>query len=592
MLRGDLANELARRIADAAKEAFSLDITLQQAVIRPSTPDRGADYQSNAAFGLAKKIGISPRETATRITEHFHTGDMLDPPEVSGAGFVNLTLQDTWLAHHIEALATDKRLGTPEVPTPQRIIVDYSGPNVAKEMHVGHLRSTIIGDSLTRLLRFQGHEVVPQNHLGDWGTPFGMLIEHLSEKARETSKGETGNSTLTHSTQSNIADLNVFYQEARQKFDADPEFADRARTRVLALQSGDQKTQSLWKDLVAESERHFQEVYDLLHVDLTPENARGESFYNQYLPGIVAELEEKNLAVMSEGAICVFPDGFTNGDNTPVPLIIRKSDGGYTYDTTDLGALRFRAQKLAASQIFYVVGTPQRLHFKMVFATAQQAGWLTENMRAEHIGFGSVLGEDGKILRTRAGGSVKLMDLLREAIDRATVILAERSELNAQERQDVAHAVGIGAVKYADLCNDREKDYVFSWKRMLAMEGNTAVYLQYANARIKSVVRKSNSKVLADTSIVFAHPAERNLAIKLSRFPAAIEAATTGREPHKLCNYLYETATAFSGFYENCPVLHPENEELRASRLMLCALTSNIIEKGLDLLGIKAPARL
>jgi len=463
---------------------------------------------------------------------------------------------------------------------PRRAVIDYGSANAAKEMHAGHLRSTVIGDSIARLLRFRGHDVIAQNHIGDWGTPFGMLLEHMLDEGWD------------RAGQHAIADLDRFYQQARVKFDGDPAFAARARQRVVALQSGDPETLELWQEFVAESERHFERVYDLMGVLLTPADYRGESFYNPMLADVASELESRGLAVPSQGALCVFPPGFTGRDGKPLPLIVRYRSGGYGYAMTDLAAIRYRARELRADDFLYVVGADQRLHFQMIFAVARMAGWLHEGSRMEHVSFGLILSPDHKRIRSRSGDSIKLIELLEEAVDRAAAIVAERTDLSASERGHVARAVGIGAVKYADLSGDRDKDYVFDWDRMLAMEGNTSVYLQYANARVQSVIRKAGGAPAPGTPVVLPEAAERALALKLAQFPTAVEAAIAHLQPHRLCTYLYETAVAFSTFYENCPILGAETEALRASRLTLCALTSRVMVRGLDLLGIEAPERL
>jgi arginyl-tRNA synthetase len=580
MLRGDLEQALGRRVAAAVEAAFGLAVSPEEAVIRPGAPERQADYQSNAAMALAKRLEMPSPEVAARIVGRLDLGDMLEPPRVEGPGFVNLRLRTGWLQRHTTDLASDDRLGVPVAARPRRAVIDYSSPNVAKEMHAGHLRGTVIGDSIARLLRFRGHEVIPQNHLGDWGTPFGMLLEHMLDEGWDRAGEHT------------IADLNRFYQEARVKFDSDPAFAERARRRVAALQSGDPGTLTLWRELVAESLRHFQRVYQLMGVPLTPADNRGESFYNPMLADVADELVSGGLAVPSQGALCVFPPGFTGRDGEPLPLIVRYSSGGYGYAMTDLAAIRHRARDLRADDILYVVGADQRLHLQMIFAVARMAGWLREGSRVEHVSFGLILGADHKRIRSRSGDSIKLIELLEEAVDRAAAVVAERSELTDAERSRVARAVGIGAVKYADLSGDRDKDYVFDWDRMLAMEGNTAVYLQYANARVQSVIRKADGAPAPSTPVLLPEPAERALALKLAQFPTAVEATIAHLQPHRLCTYLYETAVAFSTFYEKCPILGAETETLRASRLTLCALTSRVMVRGLDLLGIEAPERL
>jgi arginyl-tRNA synthetase len=572
--------ELARRVAAAVRSGLGLDITGEEALIRPSAPGRDADYQSNAAMSLAKRLGRPSREVGQAIAEHLDLGDMLEPARAEGPGFVNLTLRREWLASRVAALRCDERIGILATDHPRRVVLDYSAINVAKEMHVGHLRSTIIGDSLNRLLRFRGEHVIPQNHVGDWGTPLGMLLEHLVDE--ESSRG----------ADTSIGELGAFYREARRKFDSDPAFQQRARLRVVALQGGDEATLELWHDLIAKSMRYVERLYDLLGVLLTPADIAAESFYNPMLPDVAEELESRGLARIVDGALMAFPPGFTGRDGRPVPLIVRKSDGGYTYDTTDLAAIRYRARELDADDILYVVGAPQRLHLEMLFAMAREAGWLPEGARAVHVPFGQVLGPDGKLLRSRSGESIRLVELLEEAVERAAAVVAERSELSEEERRSVARAVGVGAVKYADLSIDRIKDYVFDWDRMLAMDGNTSVYLQYANARVRSVIRRAGGEAAPGTRVVLQEPAERALALALAQFPTAVEATIAHLQPHRLSTYLYDTAVAFSNFYEKCSILGAETEELRASRLTLSELTSRVMERGLDLLGIEAPERL
>jgi arginyl-tRNA synthetase len=432
------------------------------------------------------------------------------------------------------------------------------------------------------MLRFRGHEVVPQNHLGDWGTPFGMLIEHMLDDDR----GSPGQGDYS------VSDLNAFYQQARTRFDADPDFRERARGRLVDLQRGDPETDALWRRLVAESERHFAEVYELLDVELTHDDLAPESMYHDRLAAVVEEFDQKGLTVESDGATVVFLPGFVGRTGDPIPLILRKSDGGYTYDTTDLAAIRYRIHDLGAGKLLYVVGVPQRLHLQMVFEAARAAGWLTDDIEALHVGFGSVLGEDGKMLRTRAGGAVRLVELLREAIERAAGLLEDRPELDDDDRRRLARAVGIGAVKYADLSTDRERDYVFSFERMLSLDGNTSVYLQYANARARSVLARASSRPGDEMRFQLVEEAERMLALRLLRLPAAVRQTLADMRPNKLCNYLYDLAVTFSTFYETCPVLAAPSDELRYSRLALCELTSRTLETGLGLLGIAAPEQL
>jgi arginyl-tRNA synthetase len=535
-----------------------------------------ADYQANVALGLRKQLGGAPRDIAEKIVEHLDLRGVADRVEVAGAGFINVTLDKGFLSHAVREVAADARLGV-AASEPETVAVDYSSPNIVKEMHVGHLRSTILGDALARVLEAVGDRVVRQNHLGDWGTPFGMLLEHLVDGCTPSD----GN-------------VNAFYQEARRKFDGDPTFADRARRRVVLLQGGDLATLALWERFVGESRRYLGTVYENLGVTLKDADVVGESFYNPLLAGVVAELTEKGLARESDGALCVFPPGFTGREGEPLPLIVRKQDGGYGYATTDLAALRYRTGTLHARRLVYVVGSPQTQHLAMVFKVGELAGWLCDGgSRAEHVAFGSILGADKKMFKTRAGETVRLVDLLDEAVQRARDVIAEKNpDLDAATREDVARAVGIGAVKYADLSNDRIKDYVFDWSRMLAFEGNTAPYLQYAHARIRSIFRRADQAVPAASTLVIEAPAERALSLAILGFGEAVHEVAKTLQPHRLCTYLYGLSAAFSTFYEQCPVLKAATEEERLSRLALCDLTARVIARGLDLLGIEAPERM
>jgi arginyl-tRNA synthetase len=576
-----ISQELGARVAAAVRASSGYDASVADALIRESAPDRPWDYQSNAAMGLAKRLGAKPLEFAQGIVDHLDVADLCEPPEVTPPGFINFRLRDAWLGERLAATVTDPRVGIPVAPEPQRVVVDYSSPNAAKEMHVGHLRSTIIGDALVRLLRFAGHDVIPQNHVGDWGTPFGMLIEHLVDLG-QVEQVEA------------IPDLNAFYREARVKFDGDERFADRARQRVVALQAEEPETLTIWQRFIDESQRHFEDIYALLGVGLVRGDMAGESIYNSRLAATVAELEEKGLAVVSDGALCVFPPGFKTREGEPMPLILRKSDGGYTYDTTDLAAVRYRVRELEAQRVLYVVGAPQKLHFELIFATAALAGWVDDPQQLRHIAFGSVLGEDNKMLRTRAGQAFTLMDLLLDAVTHAGEILRSRAaEQDAPEPPpELAAAIGVGAVKYADLATHRERDYVFSLDRMLSLDGNTSVYLQYANTRALSVLGRAGVGVGEATGpIVLEQRSERELGLTLARFPEHLDVVLDELAPHKLCGYLFSVATAFTSFYEQCPVLTAD-EPVKRSRLALCALTSRTLARGLDLLGIAAPERL
>ncbi|NYF55865.1 arginine--tRNA ligase [Micromonospora purpureochromogenes] len=540
-----------------------------------------ADFQSDAALALARRLGRPPRDIAAAVLDHAELDDVCAAAEVSGPGFLNLTVADRTLAALVSELAGDDRLGVPVAPEPETVVVDYSAPNVAKEMHVGHLRSTVIGDAAVRLLDWLGHRVVRVNHLGDWGTPFGMLIEHLVDLGEAEATQELS-----------MGDLDSFYKAARVKFDADEAFRERSRQRVVALQGGDERTLRLWRLLVEQSERYFLTVYELLDVTLTRDDFRGESAYNDRLGGVVDELDRLGLLRASDGADCVFPPGFTGRDGEPLPLIVRKGDGGYGYPATDLAALRHRTDDLGATRLLYVVGLPQRQHFAMVFAVAEAAGWLRPPTRAVHLGFGSILGSDGRMLRSRAGGSVKLVGLLEEAVARATELArAKNPELDAEAAAEIGRAVGIGAIKYADLATDRGRDHVLDWERMLSLDGNTAPYLQYAYSRIRSVFRRAGTDGRPDAQILLTEPAERALAFELLGFAGVVAEVERTLEFHHLAGYLHRLASTFSAFYERCPVLRASGE-LRESRLVLADLTARTLRQGLHLLGIRTVERM
>ncbi|WP_437853716.1 arginine--tRNA ligase [Sorangium sp. So ce363] len=575
----DPVHALARAFKAAITAAFGEEHAAVDPSLRRSTH---ADYQANAAMALGKRLGRPPREVAAAIVAALELDGICRKVEIAGPGFVNLTLEDAYLTRELAETAGGGRLGIAPAAEPETVIVDYSGPNAAKEMHVGHLRSTIIGDALARVLEALGHRVIRQNHLGDWGTPFGMLIEHMLDLGEAAASQELS-----------VGDLNEFYRQARAKFDGDAAFAERSRRRVVRLQGGDEQTLALWRQLVRESTRYFDSVYRRLGVTLTDADFAGESFYNPMLPDVVEELGRKGLARESEGALCVFPAGFTGKGGEPLPLIVRKQDGGYGYATTDLAAIRHRLTTVGARRIVYVVGAPQSQHFAMVFATAREAGWLTPPARAEHVAFGSVLGADKKMFKTRRSETVKLSDLLDEALERAAKVVREKNpELDAEAGGAVARAVGVGAVKYADLSSDRIKDYVFDWDRMLAFEGNTAPYLMYAHARVRSIFRKAGVESPREAGIVLSEPAERALVLELLRFGAVLEDVAATLEPHRLCGYLFELAGSFTSFYERCPVLRAESDDVRRSRLALCDLTAEVLAKGLGLLGIEAPERM
>jgi arginyl-tRNA synthetase len=550
-------------------------------VIRPS---EHADAQANGALALAKELGRSPRDVAQAVLEACGgLSGVCSSIEVAGPGFLNLVLDNSFLAGELSTVATDERLGV-GVVAPRKVIIDYSAPNVAKEMHVGHLRTTVIGDALVRLMEHLGHEVIRENHIGDWGTPFGMLIEHLLDL------GET--QAADHLS---LGDLDGFYKQARAKFDADDVFKDRARARVVLLQSGDTETRRLWKLLVDLSTKHFNAVYSLLGILLTDDDLMGESAYNDLLPQVITRLDALGLLQQSDGADVVFPPGYTNRDGDPLPLIVQKGQGGFNYATSDLACVIDRVERIGADLLLYVVGAPQAQHLSMVFDVARMAGWLKDPVEAVHVSFGSVLGSDRKMLKSRSGDPLKFIDLVTEAVARADeAIAAKNPELPADERARVARMVGIGAVKYADLSTDRVRDYVFDWERMLSFDGNTAPYLQYAHARICSIFRRAgiDRASVASTTLSVVEPQERDLALKILGFESAILDTLERYSPHRLCTYLYELATAFTAFYEHCPVLKADDDAIRASRLALCDLTARVMNRGLGLLGIDAPEQM
>ena len=543
-----------------------------------------ADAQVNGSLALAKAMGLTPREVALKVLEVVDLKEICSDAQVAGPGFINLTFKNEFLARELMASSTGKKLGVRSATKPRKVLIDYSAPNVAKEMHVGHLRSTVIGDALVRMLTYVGNEVVRENHVGDWGTPFGMLIEHLVDL------GET------HAAEElSVGDLDSFYRSARKKFDESEAFQTRARTRVVALQSGDAETIRLWKLLVAESNRYFQKIYHTLGVLLEPTDVMGESAYNELLPQVTTRLGALGMMTKSDGADVVFPEGFTNRENQPLPLIIRKTDGGYNYATSDLACVIDRVERIDAELLLYVVGAPQAQHLQMIAAVATQAGWLKAPREMVHVSFGNVLGADKKMLKTRSGDTVKLDALLTEAVERAAKAVAEKNpDLTAEAQAEIARIVGIGAVKYADLSTDRIKDYTFDWDRMLSFDGNTSPYLQYAHARICSIFRRANVERASVRNFepTISHVAERELAMKVLQFDSALWDTLDKYSPHRLCTYLYDLATSFSSFYEQCPVLKAENENEKNSRLMLCDLTARVMQAGLEVLGIESPEQM
>jgi arginyl-tRNA synthetase len=575
--------ELAERFQQAVSSAFGPEHAGVDPLVRRS--DR-ADFQANLAMSLGKSLKRPPREVAQALIAALKADDICEKVEIAGPGFINLTLKNDYLDRLLAQTLRDPRLGVGTTAQPDTVVVDYGGPNVAKEMHVGHLRPCVIGDCLVRVLEFSGHRVIRQNHIGDWGTPFGMLIEHLldlggTEKAAELSVGE----------------LDVFYKAARKKFDDDPAFAERSRQRVVLLQGGDATTLALWRALVDASKLHFEKVFARLGVTMTPADTRGESFYNPFLPEIAGDLEARGVASIQEGALCVFPEGFKNREGAPLPVIVRKSDGGFGYAATDLAALRYRSRELRGTRILYVVGSPQAQHFQMVFAVARLAGYVPESVRTEHVGFGSILGSDRKMMKTRSGDTLRLIELLDEGRQRALAILEQRGvDMSAEAKEQLAISLSLAAIKYADLSSDRIKDYVFDWDRMLEPEGNTGPYLQYAQARRRSLLRKlAAGETVNAGAIRIHHERERTLALLLVRFGEAVESVAASLEPHKLSSYLYELASAFASFWadDDCAILREGvAPEMRASRIALTDLTGRVLMQGMALLGVDAPERM
>jgi arginyl-tRNA synthetase len=568
---------LTLRLQAALVAAFGPDYHGWDPQLRDATKPEFGHLQTNLPLRLAKPTGLPPRQVGERLLVTLDINDLCLPPQLAGAGFINITWRPEFLAGQVNEMLADDRLGVAPAAPPQRVVVDYSSPNVAKQMHVGHLRSTVIGDALARVLAFAGQEVIAQNHLGDWGTQFGMLIEQL------LSEGHDGGDL-------DLADLDALYRRARARFETDADFADLSRNRVVALQSGDPETLAIWHRLVAVSLAAFDEMYARMGALLTDADVAGESSYNDALPGVVQHLTEASLLTESDGALCAFPPGFTGRDGSPLPLIVRKADGGFGYDATDLAALRYRVDTLKADRLVHVVDARQSLHFEQVFALARVAGWLPEHVTAEHVAFGTVLGEDGKPFKTRSGQTVSLASLLDAAEAKAKALLDERNPgLTEPARSQTARAVGIGAVKYADLSNDLGRDYVFAVDRMVAMDGNTGPYLQYAHARLASLLAKAGEE--PDQVGALEHPAEQRLALLVTGFPGAVEKVAATLEPHHLCNHLYQVAVALSGFYEACPVIKAERET-RTSRLALCVAAKRVLATGLNLLGIEAPNKM
>lgn len=571
-----LLNERARQ----AMTAVGIPSECEPLVAPGKNPSFG-DYQINGAMGAAKKMGGNPRELAQKIVANLQLGDLAEKVDIAGPGFINITLNPVWLARQL--LAAPPYANLAQTQHQQTVVVDYSGPNLAKEMHVGHLRSTIIGDAVVRVLESLGHKVIRQNHVGDWGTQFGMLIAELEAQLQEGDRAELA-----------LHDLERFYQGAKQHFDEDPAFADLARQYVVRLQAGDEQVLKLWQQFRDISLAHCEEIYQLLNVSLTPEHIRGESFYNSDLPVLVEELKQLGLAQEDQGAQVVFLHELADKKGNPSPVIVQKKDGGYLYSTSDLAAVRFRLGTLGANRIMVFSDARQSLHMQQVYTLARKAGFAPESAQLEHCPFGTMMGADGKPFKTRTGGTVKLADLLHEAVERASAVIQDSGELTAEEKAEVARKVGIGAVKYADLSKTRTLDYIFNWDQMLSFEGNTGPYLQYAYTRIRSIFRKADiNPATLPGGLTLEEPQEKALALKLMQFGETVEQVAQDAMPHILCTYLYDLASLFMTFYEACPILKDDvDPSTRDSRLLLSHQVAQTLRSGLDLLGIEVMEKM
>ncbi|NEN93139.1 MAG: arginine--tRNA ligase [Okeania sp. SIO3H1] len=579
--------QLKSKFDKAIIAAFGQDLANTDPMVVPASNPKFGDYQCNIAMSLAKKLKNKPRAIATQIIEKLDITDICKPPEIAGPGFINITLKPEYIEVNLQQILKDERLNISPTKNPQRVVIDFSSPNIAKEMHVGHLRSTIIGDSLARVLEFQGHDVLRLNHVGDWGTQFGMLITYLREAFPEA---------LKTADVLDIGDLVAFYRQAKKRFDEDEDFKEKSREEVVNLQAGAEDSRYAWQLLCNQSRREFQVIYDLLDIEL---NERGESFYNSMLSGVVEELNKLSLLEENDGAQCVFLEGFTNKEGERLPLIVQKSDGGYNYATTDLAALCHRIEKEGAKRLIYVTDAGQANHFAQVWQVAKRANWIPENVDVVHVSFGLVLGEDGKKLKTRSGETVRLKDLLDEAINRARNDLEKRLEEENRSESDefiqkVSEVVGLSAVKYADLSQNRNSNYVFSFDKMLALNGNTAPYLLYAYVRVKGIARKGEiefEKLREDGKIILKDGQELVLGKHLLLLNEVLDMVAVELLPNRLCEYLYELSGKFNQFFENCPVLTSE-EPSRTSRLLLCDLTARTLKLGLSLLGISVLERM
>ena len=553
-----------------------------EALVRQSGKVQFGDYQANGIMPAAKKLGLNPREFAQSVLDKAELQDIAEKTEIAGPGFINIFLKDAWLADNINRAVQDPKLGVHN-PEKQTVVVDYSSPNVAKEMHVGHLRSTIIGDAVVRTLEFLGNNVIRANHVGDWGTQFGMLIAYLEKMENE------------HASEMELSDLEAFYRAAKKHYDEDPVFAEKARNYVVKLQSGDEYCRTMWQKLVKITMQQNQHNYDRLNVTLTDKDVMGESLYNPMLPGIVEDLKKQGLAVEDDGALVVYLDEFKNKDGDPMGVIVQKKDGGFLYTTTDIAAAKYRYETLKANRALVFSDTRQSQHMQQAWLITRKAGYVPDSFQLEHKNFGMMLGKDGKPFKTRSGDTVKLADLLDEAIERAGVLISQKSTaLSEQEKTDVIEAVGIGSVKYADLSKNRTTDYVFDWDNMLSFEGNTAPYMQYAYTRIRSIFNRSQIALseVEQAKLSITDEKERALAIKLLQFEEAVQVVGKEGTPHVLCAYLYELAGVFSSFYEHCPILNNDDQQVKLSRLKLALLTERTLKQGLDLLGIKTVEKM
>jgi arginyl-tRNA synthetase len=543
-----------------------------QAVVQQSKNVQFGDYQANGIMGLAKKAGRNPRELGAAVVEKLDLSDIADKVELAGPGFINIHVASSYLSQQLNALDPARLVA--RSAQPQTVVIDYSSPNLAKEMHVGHLRGTIIGDAIARTFAYLGHHLIRHNHFGDWGTQFGMLITYMQALPQQTE------------LHTQLSDLEGFYRAAKQRFDDDPVFAETARANVVKLQSGDAACRAMWQQFIGISVSHCQQLYDRLHITLSDRDIVPESYYNERLPGVVQTLQDKSLLQESDGALCVFLDDFKTREGEPLPVIVQKTGGGYLYATTDLAAIQYRCQELGAQRVLYVVDARQSLHFQQVFTVAHLAGFASADCQLEHLSYGTMMGSDGKPFKTRSGDTIKLIDLCEESVERAYALVSDKNpDLPEAQRRDIAETVGIAAVKYADLSKNRNSDYIFDWDSMLALDGNTAPYLLYAYARIRSIFRRAGLDPDARYSVAVATPEEKALALKLLQFTEVVETLAQDCLPNQLCLYLYELSGIFMRFYEACPVLKADGAE-RESRLGLCQLSALTLKQGLELLGI------